>query len=273
MMTKIIFFYNLRKMETLISNIVLNLETNLNINLIKFVSLYGGNFSRNLPAAARRIIYIRDLRYSFLIHSTGSILLSNFHISFNQSNLFSWIFSLLTSMVENNVAKIKDGSQKLKIKLLVENFCCASHIDICKRFEQIKTIRNLNLSIQESIRLQKQLNYDLLDKFLANLNEIENLVSIKNLKRKKFPAKIIKIQLKRDWLQLINHKSLASKKRKRALAKITTNTIENLYQTQNCTISFFLNGKLLVTGSQTKQDLSNIMNIFYILFNSIFFNN
>jgi hypothetical protein len=176
-------------------------------------------------------------------------------------------------MLENNVATINDGAQKLKIKLLVENFCCASHIDLCKRFEQIKTMQHLNLSIKDSIRLQKQLDYELLDKFLANLNEIENLVSLKTLKRKKFPARIIKIQLKRNWLGLINHKSLASKKRKRALAKISTNTIENLYQTQNCTILFFLNGKLLVTGSQTKQDLSNIMHIFFILFNSIFFKN
>jgi hypothetical protein len=256
-------------METLISNVVLNISTNLKINLTRFVGLYGGNYSKILPAA-RRIVNIFGLRYSFLIHSTGTIILSNFHFLFNQSKLFSWIFSLLKSMIKNNVATINDDTNKLKIKLLVENVCFASNIDICKRFEQINKLQLTNISIHEAFRSQKQLNYGLLDRFLANLREIENVISVKSLKRDRFPATIIKIKMKRNWLELINYKSFASRKRKIALTK--TNKLENLYEIQNCTIEFFLNGKLTVTGSQSKEDFSNILHIFYVLFNTFFSN-
>ncbi len=256
-------------MDTLISNIVLNIKTNLSIDLKKFVSNYGGIYSKILPAA-RRIVNINGLRYSFLIYSTGIIILSNFHISFNQSELFSWIFSLLKTIIKSGIAKILDETNRLKVNLLVENICCASNIDLCKRFEKMKNLQNVDISLHQSFNLQKQLNYELLDSFMKNLLEIENVQSATVVKRNRFPAKIIKLKLKRDWLELYKHKSDASRKRKIVLAKINRKKIQNLYEIQNCTIAFFLNGKLTITGSQTKQDFKNILQIFFVLFNSIF---
>jgi len=133
-------------MESLVSNVVLNIRTNCKIDQRKFVLHYGGVFSSVLPAA-RRIVYINQLRYSFLVHSTGNIILSNFHFSYNLSDLFSWVCSLLHDMIRKQIARVNG---KLKINFLVENICCATNVDMCQRSSTLKIIQSSQLSMDKS---------------------------------------------------------------------------------------------------------------------------
>ena len=89
-------------MSTCITNFILNITTNCKIHLEKYVACYGGQLTAKLPAA-RRIVMINNSRYSFLIHSTGKIILSNFYFDSNTNHLFSWILSLLFDLIRNKI--------------------------------------------------------------------------------------------------------------------------------------------------------------------------
>jgi hypothetical protein len=48
--------------DTLVSNIILNINSNCIINLSRYVNSFGGKYCGNLPAV-RRIVRITGLRY------------------------------------------------------------------------------------------------------------------------------------------------------------------------------------------------------------------
>ena len=91
-------------MNNLITNSILNIKIDCNIDQNKFIRMYGGTFTKSLPAV-RKIYIIENLRYTFLINKTGSIILSNFHPNFNLYYLFSWILSLICDMLNRNISK------------------------------------------------------------------------------------------------------------------------------------------------------------------------
>jgi TATA-box binding protein (TBP) (component of TFIID and TFIIIB) len=247
---------------SIITNMVLTIDTNLSICPKKVVAHFGGNYTAEQLPGARRIVRISDTRYTLLIYSTGKILLPNFHFRNDLKTLFSWISSFIYKLVHFNIAKTKNNHSKIKVKLLVENLVFACYIDFVNSIQLNKLIHENIMSNQNSFNIQRNsaLQPHIILEFTNNLKTLSNFKSIvyKDLTRNSFPGRIFQLEFNRgnnDSNSLSSYKSEASKKR-RHFSK---------FDIQKVSLTIFTNGKILISGCQIKEDVNNILNMILLL--------
>lgn len=261
--------------NSLITNTILSICTNLTINLNDLCKCYGGIYSNSL-AAARKICMIGDERFTFLFFSTGQILLSNFHPDCNRNNLFSYIISWCVDMVNKQIATIA-LEKCISFKFLIQNFSFAVFIDysnsnvlysslLFKGHEKInKIIRNIFF------------DQSLANRFVDEIKKLDNCIKVKQSydskkENKRFPAIIFKIEFYRDET-VFDFKSTASKKRKLVRENMRENNkrskdlekVRKSFQIQKISLTTFSNGKLNITGCQRIKDFVNIAEVLKVI--------
>lgn len=283
-------------MSTFFKNSICKIKTNLRIDLAKFTRYFGGQLTPSLPAN-RNVFHLNNNRYVILIYRTGNIMLTNLYYFDQIEIIFDFVNSMLIYCVMNNVAKIDynedDGSdaRKIRVEYLIENLhfsiqlhsfffnsnnqekkerkqlfeSIVTNLDRFIRISNIKKYLYENLprsdyreisekldTIEESVyhllRKNKYLDQTYLEYLFFNYGESYKIKEITEI----FPANILKYiylrtNINRDlWA---TYKSDASKKRHK----------DDQFKYQKVSLHCFENGKLIITGCQTKEDFSNII--------------
>ena len=260
-----------------LKNILCTVKTNLYIDIEAFNNLLGGQLTSSLPGV-RYINLINDERYAIIIYDSGKIVLTNlFYINDLKSvTKFFYTFFLLLLYLKcahfkkfgkNNQIRYdsKDGSvivpyhnrtnckksspESLEISLLIDNCVFSLQINETDFERKINKINKFN-----------QCWLIVVSNFIvSNLTKFVTIFNYYNIQRhlnSGFPADMIKLTLKRNNPSLLSElKSDAAKKRKK-----------NGYLEQLVSLHLFTNGKIIITGGQTKEDIVNLMLILKIIF-------
>jgi hypothetical protein len=235
-MNKLFANYNGReefKTYSILKNSVCTVTTNLKIDLIKFTNIFGGKFTPSL-SGNRYVCMINNYRYSIIVFDTGVFLLTNLFFLSNLSEVYDFFVNLSLHLLKTSCARLISPEEKRKIltlQFLVQN--CSFSFQICPII-----FENTYISLAHL--------YEHLKQILSN-NQLVGSSFCEKLKPS-FPADHLKFIVKRNnWLVLKKIKSDASTKRNRGDFSL---------QRISCTI--FHNGKFIVTGMQTREDLESI---------------
>ena len=271
------------KHNTCLDNSILTINSNLYIDMKKLNNIIGGQFSKSL-SGVRFMTYINNQRYSMIIFSSGKINITNLFYISEMQHIYNYIISMYIFMLYTNVAYFrKFGPENEAYYKYSDDIFDDSYEYVhpytnrqkCKKnvsetLELDFLLENLNFSLQineymfkkkYSTNTEYERERSLINIFnylVSNLNELYDVTYCDYFSRPevRFPADLIKIYLERNFsnsLQLL--KSKASRKR-----------LKNNFSQQKISIHVFKNGKLIMTGGQTKEDLENLINIFHILF-------
>ena len=281
--------------NTLLKNAICTIKTNLKIDLDRLNNVCGGQLSTSLPGV-RLVKLIDGQRYVFIIYKSGTIVLTNIFYINNLKPLIMFLQHFFFFLIAKSVIilpaavkEIGDDEQEMAIddtsefmdvhfSLLIENFQFSFQINQLN-FEEFYT-KNLNLvssdgtSSVECVYVDKQTTTESLRNILNSadtnfyLHMFETMTMYKFDFSKiyitfnnNFPADLLKIYVTRDedLHNLTYVKSDAAKRRR-----------QNNFHDQIISIHFFKNGKIILTGAQTKNDLVNFEFIFELILNFFF---
>lgn len=232
-----------------LKNSICKIKTNLKIDLNLFLNYFGGQYTKRLPAVRITIMIDKIIsgnehlknRYSILVYRSGIFIITNFYDFTNMKKILLFFNYFTYFITLKSISKCSDSF--IKTEFLIENF----HFSI-----------NIGPSSHSSI-------FDLIDNVIRN-NVIKDNDSVKYDSKYIegntyiFPANIMKIMFKRDNTSIINYKSEASKKRHK----------KDLFEWQVVSIHIHGNGKIIITGAQTRSDIFNIMCLMREIISGIF---
>lgn len=272
------------KKKTFFKNAICTIKCNLYFDLIELNNTIGGQLSSTLPGV-RLVRIIEGNRYVFIIYKSGTIVLTNIFFLNNIQPLINFLSDMFIFCVYKNIAKfhgekktsqsvenpIDDLIRKIEFSILVENFQFSFQINevlfhhyylkhkkkdieclYIGREDDENKIKNTTEIVD--YRFYKFL-YKRLIEYEFNFDHL--FISFKN----NFPADLLKIHVTRggDLIDLIKLKSCAAKRRKK-----------NDFSNQIISVHFFNNGKMIITGAQTKNDIFHIEIIFNIIIEYFF---
>lgn len=269
--------------ESCFKNAVCTITTNLNINIVHFTNILRGQLTSILPGN-RLVISINGQRYSIICYASGKFVLTNLFFFNRLKDIYDFFINFALLLVANGIAKltpIYSGEDdeaaaiknQLSIKFLVEN-CQFSFRVKNEHFQQrylfnwkvvgntSKDILEGNAMLQE--RPPKTALLSLLEFIKIYLEAKFHIVveyKCKELgaqdKSQAFPADLIRISVKRKYGEFLKKfKSTASSKRNKFN-----------FQRQRMSLLIFNNGKVIITGMQTREDLVPIFDLMYAISN------
>jgi TATA-box binding protein (TBP) (component of TFIID and TFIIIB) len=275
------------KHNTCLDNSILTINSNVYIDMKRLNNLLGGQLSKSL-SGVRYMTFINNQRYSINIFSSGKVNITNLFYISEMQHIYNYIISMFVFMLYTNVAYFKkfgktntayykysgdyfDDSFEYIYSYTNRKKCVCNTREI---LELEFLLENLNFSLQINEYMFKKkysTNTDferemslinIFNYLINNLNSSNDVTYADYFSRPvvRFPADLIKIYLNRNFSKsLVQLKSKASRKRSK-----------NNFSDQRISIHVFNNGKFIVTGGQTKEDLDNLINIFQILFEYFF---
>lgn len=255
--------YNPKPMENLarfkalscFKNAVGSFVSNCFIDMIAYTKEMGGQFTSTL-AGNRTGCLINGHRHSFTIYSTGKIILTNLFFLNDLASLYSFFMSLFVTLIKKGIAHINDEWSSTRKRVYPRNLRVVFLIENCQFSFQILPIRfrdkyhyeyngvySVDINRKSLVGLKNFLNQTLKKKYVFK-NEIAEKVL-----RKSFPADLLQFTILRTMSvdEFFEVKSRASRKRNK-----------DNFRDQHISIHIFPNGKIIVTGSQTKEDLNSI---------------
>lgn len=249
------------KKRSCFKNAVASITTNLFIDLIAYTSKMGGQFTSTL-AGNRTGCLIGGQRHSFTIFSTGNIIITNLFFLNELDAIYSFFVSLLVTLVKEEIAHINTepgfsrkqvAPRELSITFLIEN--CQFSFQILpiifknKYFYEVNGVYCAQANHNSLANIKTYLYRFLRDKYIFKLADTKQNPIKDRVLRKTFPADLLTFTIIRQMCvdEFFEVKSKASRKRNK-----------DDYKGQNISIHIFPNGKIIVTGMQTKEDLNPI---------------
>lgn len=278
------------RVSTCLKNAVCTIKcADMKINTQLFTNKFGGQLTGKL-SGNRIVVKISNKRYSFITYSTGTIVLTNFFYFVNNSLLYSFFVNLIVYIYLNGIGEIvrsnddsdddsddsdDDDSNKntiptqkhqeqLKISFLLENFIFAFQIApqffnnrFVQLYEELHAKAERTPHFQEPYLEKMQIFRDNLAKRMRDNNYD---LQARFCRRENFTAGQIQFSIRRsDWQSLKQYKSAAAQRRKK-----------NNFDTQNVAILIFENGKMIVTGMQTHEDLEATFTLLFAIVDFFF---
>lgn len=241
-------------------NGVCTVTSNLCINTVQFTNVFGGQLTDKLPGN-RLVIRIGNQRYTLITYSSGKIILTNYFYLIDNSLVYMLFVHLIILIYALGIGTISDDSEdgRLRVLFLVEN--CIFSFQIAPQFfnNRFTTLGALQDTCASG-NLPFRTTYDgirAFHNFLRARLEADGLEISDSLfcKHDNFPSDLIKFSVRRiDFLNLQNYKSSASKKRN-----------NNNFVNQHLAILVFRNGKMIVTGMQSREDLETTFKILFAI--------
>lgn len=260
-------------------NAVCSITSNLFIDLHLYTNKMGGQFTSTL-AGNRTVCLINGQRHSFTTYSTGKIILTNLFFLNDLSSVYSFFLSLFVTLIKEGIAHLESEplesrkrvqARTLKVNFLIEN-CQFSFQILPILFKKKYIYTNLNDVYCESTNKNSLVSvrnylYSVLSNkhtFLKKpglISSPDDMPIRDHVLRKNFPADLLRFTILRNIScdEFLSVKSSASRKRNK-----------DNFKGQNISIHIFPNGKMIITGMQTKEDLNPIFDtmialIFYFL--------
>jgi TATA-box binding protein (TBP) (component of TFIID and TFIIIB) len=288
-MTSLISDFDFKK-KTFFKNAICTIKCNIYFNLQELNNIIGGQLSSTLPGV-RLVKIIDGNRYVFIIYKSGTIVLTNIFFLNNIHPLINFLSDMFIFCIYKNIAKFhvekriipassdsyedyNDYDQlakKIEFSILVENFQFSfqinevlfDHYYLKQRRRDIECLYIGRETGETNIKNRAEIiDYNFYKFLYKRLVEYEFnfdhlFISFKN----NFPADLLKIHVSRgaDLTDLINLKSCAAKRRKK-----------NDFSDQIISVHFFNNGKMIITGAQTKNDIFHIEIILNIIIEYFF---
>lgn len=238
------------------------------IDLIAYTKKMGGQFTSTL-AGNRTGCLINGYRHSFTIYSTGKIILTNLFFLNDLNSVYSFFLSLFVTLLKEGIAHFVSepracrlqarANRKLRMMFLIEN--CQFSFQILPILFKQKYIYETNGIY--SANANSESLAALKDYLFSNLNpyyDFENTTQPiqEQVLRKNFPADLLRFTIVRRMCvqEFFQVKSRASRKRNK-----------DRFSGQRISIHIFPNGKIIVTGMQTKEDLNPIFSTMQLLVN------
>lgn len=279
------------RVSTCLKNAVCTIKcADMKINTQLFTNKFGGQLTGKL-SGNRIVVKISNKRYSFITYSTGTIVLTNFFYFVNNSLLYSFFVNLIVYIYLNGIGEIvrsndsddsdnsdndsdddivkttipkKKHQEQLKISFLLENFIFAFQIApqffnnrFVQLYEELHAKAERTPHFQEPYLEKMQIFRDNLAKRMRDNNYD---LQARFCRRENFTAGQIQFSIKRsDWQSLKQYKSAAAQRRKK-----------NNFDTQNVAILIFENGKMIVTGMQTHEDLEATFTLLFAIVDFFF---
>lgn len=246
--------------------------TDFKIDIKQFTNIFGGQLTYKLPAN-RLVIKIGNQRYTIITFDSGKIILTNFFYLINNASVYMLFVNLIQllyalgigtigSRDEDDEATSLQASPEIRVRFLIENcifsFQIAPHF-FNRQFTQLYSRLEPLVSGNRNRRFE---GLDAFHEFLKNMLKSEQyiFVSRANCKHDNFPSDLIKFTIKRtDYHRIAEFKSPASQKRN-----------NNNFDSQNLAILVFRNGKMIVTGMQTSEDLETTFKILFAIVDFFF---
>ncbi|TXH07724.1 MAG: hypothetical protein E6Q06_01995 [Candidatus Moraniibacteriota bacterium] len=276
--------------STCFKNAVCTVTTNLIFNLRLFTNVFGGQFTGKLPAN-RLVVKIGGHRYTIITYSSGKIILTNYFFLINNSAVYNLFVNLLELLYALGIAKLQPGTgycekckndddedetggscsqcqqrRQIEMLFLIENcifsFQIAPHF-FDRRFANI--VHESESTLSMVLRKPRNMRAEGLSAFHDYLKSVlaaehYQFTSSASCKHDNFPSDLVKFAIQRtDHAKLANYKSPASRKRN-----------NNNFVMQRLAILIFRNGKMIVTGMQTCEDLETTFKILFAIVNFFF---
>ena len=230
------------------------------IDLVAYTKKMGGQFTSTL-AGNRTGCLINGYRHSFTIYSTGKVILTNLFFLNDLASVYVFFLSLFVTLMKEKIAHLnsepsslrrKVRERTLKIMFLIEN--CQFSFQILPLIFKTKYLYEVNgvYCAQTNRASLVELKKNLYEHLIANYHFFprgdQNPIKEQVL-RKNFSADLLQFTIERKMCvqEFFTVKSRASKKRNK-----------DNFKGQKISIHIFPNGKIIVTGMQTKEDLNPI---------------
>ena len=267
------------RLATCFKNAVCTITTNLKIDIKLFTNVFGGQLTDKLPAN-RLVIKIGNQRYTIITYASGKIILTNYFYLVNNSavyvlfvNLIQLLYALGIGVLEgenkndsfsknDSDEEEREAPREISIWFLIENcifsFQIAPHF-FHRRFTQLYDTLTSKRPPKQSLCAES------LEAFHAHLKATLDADHYKfssrpDSKHDHFPSDLIKFEIERtDFKKLAEFKSPASRKRN-----------SNNFVVQKLAILIFRNGKMIVTGMQTCEDLETTFKILFAIVDFFF---
>lgn len=274
--------------ESCFKNAVCTITTNLNINIVHFTNILRGQLTSILPGN-RLVIPINGQRYSIICYASGKFVLTNLFFFNRLKDIYDFFINFSLLLVSHGIARLVpvdidtgNGDEygttvynRLAIKFLVENCQFSFRVKneyfqqryLFKWSEAVAT-KNSKMILEGNAMLQerppKTALLSLLEYIKSYLEDKLHIVidyKCKELgsqdKSQAFPADLIRISVKRKYGEFLKKfKSTASSKRNKFN-----------FQQQRMSLLIFNNGKVIITGMQTREDLVPIFDLMYAISN------
>ena len=204
-----------------LKNAVATIITNLKFNLLPLFCFSGGLLTGSLPGV-RMVTTIFDGQYSYIVYSSGKIIVSNLFFFNNMNNVYDFFVNLCLVFLKSKIASLpsedidkQTNKGRLKFRFLIENFAFSFQIPKFY-FEQKYITEAFNAKFQK-YNYCKDTNWKSLKKMTNFISRQLNMAKLEfKILKPLFPADIIKITFKRSETSesiLRLFKSPASKKR------------------------------------------------------------
>lgn len=247
--------------------------TDFKIDIKQFTNIFGGQLTYKLPAN-RLVIKIGNQRYTIITFDSGKIILTNFFYLINNAYVYMLFVNLIQLLYALGIGTIgaRDSGDlddhstnkkpEIRVRFLIEN--CIFSFQIAPHFfnRQFTQLYSRLEPLVSSNRNRRYEGLDAFHEFLKNMLKSERyiFVSRANCKHDNFPSDLIKFTIRRtDYHRIAEFKSPASQKRN-----------NNNFVSQNLAILVFRNGKMIVTGMQTSEDLETTFKILFAIVDFFF---
>lgn len=256
------------RLESCFKNAVCTITTNLNIDIKLFTNVFGGQLTDKLPAN-RLVIKIGNQRYTIITYASGKIILTNFFYLVNNAavyalfvNLIELLYALGIGSLKKKEAECDEGEagrpkkEEIEILFLIEN--CIFSFQVAPLFFD-RQFASQSSAPRRNMRIE---GLNAFHDFLAARLQSEAYTFVSNAycKHDDFPSDLIKFAIcRRDFSKLADFKSHASRRRN-----------NNNFVQQRLAILVFRNGKMIVTGMQTCEDLETTFKILFAIVDFFF---
>lgn len=246
------------KRRSCFKNAVVSITTNLFINLVAYTAQMGGQFTSTV-SGNRTGCLIDGERHSFTIFSTGNIILTNLFFLNDLQSIYSYFLSLLVTLVKKGIAHINEEPSHTRKRVITRTLEATFLLENCQfSFQIIPIIFGTKYIYERNGVYCAEVNRNALNNVKHYLSDhLRKHCILRNepdpvkarVLRKTFPADLLCFTVMRQMCvdEFFIVKSKASRKRNK-----------DDYRDQHVSIHIFPNGKIIVTGMQTKEDLNPI---------------